>query len=179
METNRREDGESGPSESASKTRLRYGQVISPVHTLARRRNKDGKPYISRTLVKQAERLREDYELDLLESNAPIDWLGAIRSGLCRQWQMFATSAHAPLWRIWAQAWSTWRCAVNAGSRRLRRLNRLWAGRRARVKSCCASLCKGLRAIMTIQKLQRIWWGNASAHNGYSQAWGGCLRRLC
>ena len=61
METNRREDGESGPSESASKSRLRYGQVISPVHTLARRRNKDGKPYIFGTLVKQAERLREDY----------------------------------------------------------------------------------------------------------------------
>ena len=77
---------------------------------------------------------------------------------------------HARLWRIWAQAWAMWRCAVAADSRGLRRLNRLWAGRRARAKSCCASLCKGLRAIMTIQKLQRLWWGNASAHNGYSQA---------
>ena len=93
METNRREDGESGPSKSASRTRLRYGQAISPVHTLARRGNKDGEPYISGTLVKQAERLREDCELDLLESNAPIDWLGAIRSGLRRQLHIPATSA--------------------------------------------------------------------------------------
>ena len=36
--------------------------------------------------------LREDYELALLESNGPIDWLGAIRSGLRRQSQMPATS---------------------------------------------------------------------------------------
>ena len=93
VETNRREDGEGGPPESASRTRLRYGQAISPVHTLARRRNKDGEPYISGTLVKQAERLREDYELALLESNGTIDWLGAIRSGLRRQSQMPATSA--------------------------------------------------------------------------------------
>ena len=82
VETNRREDGECGPSDSVRSGRLLYGHAISPVHALARRRNKDGEPYISRTLVKQAERLREDYELALLESNAPIDWLGAIRSGL-------------------------------------------------------------------------------------------------
>jgi hypothetical protein len=43
--------------------------------------------------VKQAERLREDYELALLESNAPIDWLGAIRSGLSRKSQAPAASA--------------------------------------------------------------------------------------
>ena len=48
VESNRREDGESGPSESASRIRLRYGQAISLVHTLARRRNKDGEPYIFR-----------------------------------------------------------------------------------------------------------------------------------
>jgi len=92
VETNRRENGESGPSVSARRIRLRYGQAISPVHTLARRRNKDGEPDISGTLVKQAELLREDYELALLESNGPIDWLGAIRSGLRRQSQMPATS---------------------------------------------------------------------------------------
>ena len=74
-----------GPSDPVGRGRLRYGQAISPVHALARRRNKDGQPYISSTLVKQAERLREDYELALLESNAPIDWLSAIRSGLRRQ----------------------------------------------------------------------------------------------
>ena len=47
------------------------------------------------TLVKQAERLRDDddYALALLESNGPIDWLRAIRSRLRRQSQMPATSA--------------------------------------------------------------------------------------
>lgn len=114
--TNRREDGHSGPPVSASRTRLRYGQVISPVHTLARRRNKDGEPYISGTLVKQAARLREDYELALLESNVPIDWLGAIRKCL----RLPQCIVHALLWRIWAQAWAMWRCAVAAGSRGLR-----------------------------------------------------------
>ena len=43
--------------------------------------------------MKQAERLLEDYELALLESNAPIDWLGAIRSGLSRKSQASAASA--------------------------------------------------------------------------------------
>jgi hypothetical protein len=114
--TNRREDGHSGPPVSASRTRLSYGQVISPVHTLARRRNKDGEPYISGTLVKQAARLREDYELALLESNVPIDWLGAIRKCL----RLPQCIVHALLWRIWAQAWAMWRCAVAAGSRGLR-----------------------------------------------------------
>ena len=92
-DTNAAEGREGGPSDPVSRGRLRYGQAISPVHALARRRNKDGEPYISRSLVKQAERLREDYELALLESNAPIDWLGAIRSGLSRKSQAPAASA--------------------------------------------------------------------------------------
>ena len=92
-DSNKVESGEGRSSDPVSRGRLRYGQAISPVHALARRRNKDGEPYISRRLVKQAERLREDYELALLESNAPIDWLGAIRSGLQRQPEAPATSA--------------------------------------------------------------------------------------
>ncbi len=72
-DSNKIESGVGRPSDPVSRGRLRYGQVISPVHALARRRNKDGEPYISRRLVKQAERLREDYEFALLESNAPVD----------------------------------------------------------------------------------------------------------
>ena len=45
-DTNDSEGREGGPSDPVSRGRLRYGQAISPVHALARRRNKDGEPYI-------------------------------------------------------------------------------------------------------------------------------------
>ena len=103
---------EGGPSDPVSRGRLRYGQAISPVHALARRRNKDGEPYISRSLVKQAERLREDYELALLESNAPIDWLGAIRSGLSRKSQAPAASALYRARGFGRFGTRSWRCGA-------------------------------------------------------------------
>ena len=53
-DSNKVESGEGRSSDPVSRGRLRYGQAISPVHALARRRNKDGEPYISRRLVKQA-----------------------------------------------------------------------------------------------------------------------------
>ncbi|WP_051202830.1 DUF6456 domain-containing protein [Sediminimonas qiaohouensis] len=43
--------------------RVRYGAVESPVVALARRRDKDGKPFLGSGLVNAAERLREDFEL--------------------------------------------------------------------------------------------------------------------
>ena len=102
------ESGEGRSSDPVSRGRLRYGQAISPVHALARRRNKDGEPYISRRLVKQAERLREDYELALLESNAPIDWLvpfAQAYSGSQRRPRPQPCIVHAPLWWIWPRSW--------------------------------------------------------------------------
>lgn len=50
-------DEEEGPR------RLRYGAPESPVSVLARRRDKDGQPFLEPDLVQAAERLREDYEL--------------------------------------------------------------------------------------------------------------------
>ena len=88
--TKGREDGTSNPF---SRERSRYGQATSPVHAMARRLNKDGKSYVSRSLVKQAERLREDCELALLESNASVNLLGDIRSGLSLQFQAPTASA--------------------------------------------------------------------------------------
>ena len=50
-DTNDTDGREGGPSDPVSRARLRYGQAISPVHALARRRNKHDEPYISRSLV--------------------------------------------------------------------------------------------------------------------------------
>ena len=41
---------------------------------LARRRDKDGTPYLSRELVRAGERLREDFELAHLEPGLTQDW---------------------------------------------------------------------------------------------------------
>ena len=76
--------------------------------------------------------------------------------------------AHVRLWRIWAQVLAMSRCAVVAGLRGLRRWSRLWAGRRALVKSSCALRCKGWHATMKTRKPLRSWWVNTSAHNRYS-----------
>jgi len=45
-DTNDSEGREGGPSDPVSRGRLHYGHAISPVYALARRRNKDGEPYI-------------------------------------------------------------------------------------------------------------------------------------
>ncbi|SHI32542.1 DUF6456 domain-containing protein [Wenxinia saemankumensis] len=50
----------------------------SPLVSLARRRDRDGRPFLSRSLVAVGERLREDFELARLEGDPGIDWHAAI-----------------------------------------------------------------------------------------------------
>jgi hypothetical protein len=52
----------------------------SPLAGLARRRDKDGVPFLGKGLVAAGERLREDFELAQLEAESPPDWLKLMRS---------------------------------------------------------------------------------------------------
>ncbi len=54
--------------------RVRYGAAESPVVALARRRDRDGKPFLSSALVRAAERLREDFELAQLSDPRAGGW---------------------------------------------------------------------------------------------------------
>ena len=51
-----------------SARRVRYGQTESPVSVLARRRDKDGHPFLTPGMVAAAERLREDFVTAQLET---------------------------------------------------------------------------------------------------------------
>lgn len=54
--------------------RVRYNLSESPVTILARRRDKDGKPFLSADLVSAAERLREDFELAQMGPRVTQNW---------------------------------------------------------------------------------------------------------
>ncbi len=54
--------------------RIRYNVIESPVALLARRRCKDGKPFLTDDLVAAAERLREDFELAQMGPRVAQNW---------------------------------------------------------------------------------------------------------
>lgn len=54
--------------------RMRYNISESPVASLARRKNKDGTPFLSTELVDAAERLREDFELAQMGPRVAQNW---------------------------------------------------------------------------------------------------------
>ncbi|MEM0936108.1 MAG: DUF6456 domain-containing protein [Pseudomonadota bacterium] len=62
------EDGEDGPR------RVRYNMAESPITLLARRRDKEGKPFLSPELVSAAERFREDFELAQMGPKVAQNW---------------------------------------------------------------------------------------------------------
>ena len=55
-------------------SRVRFHSNEGPLAILGRRRCKDGKPFLSRDLVRAGERLREDFELAHLEPGLAQDW---------------------------------------------------------------------------------------------------------
>jgi DNA-directed RNA polymerase specialized sigma24 family protein len=67
VERNTDPDGDAGwdiaAIEGVSRAPHRYQTTESPLVGLARRKDRDGKPFLSRELVAAGERLREDYEL--------------------------------------------------------------------------------------------------------------------
>ena len=62
------EDGESRPR------RIRYNVAESPIASLARRRDKDGNPFLSDDLVTAGERLREDFEMAQMGPRVAQNW---------------------------------------------------------------------------------------------------------
>ncbi|WP_368188092.1 DUF6456 domain-containing protein [Aestuariibius sp. HNIBRBA575] len=54
--------------------RIRVNMAESPLIGLSRRRDKDGKPFLSRDLVAAGERLREDFELAQMGPKVAQDW---------------------------------------------------------------------------------------------------------
>ena len=49
--------------QGGTRKRIRYSSAETPIAALARRKDKDGRPFLSQELVRAGERLREDYEL--------------------------------------------------------------------------------------------------------------------
>ncbi|WP_428925180.1 DUF6456 domain-containing protein [Marinibacterium sp. SX1] len=62
--------------------RVRYGAVESPLVALARRRDKDGKPFLADDLVRAGERLREDFELAQVGPQVTQDWDSFLVGGI-------------------------------------------------------------------------------------------------
>lgn len=54
--------------------RVRYNAAESPVAVLGRRRDKDGRPFLSAELIEAAERLREDFELAQMGPRVAQNW---------------------------------------------------------------------------------------------------------
>ncbi len=52
----------------------RYGAPESPLVALARRRDKDGTPFLSEAQLRAGERLREDFALAQMAGGAAVDW---------------------------------------------------------------------------------------------------------
>lgn len=55
----------------------------SPVQGLARRKDRDGKPFLSRTMVRAAERLREDFEIARVGQVTAENWQEVLRDATC------------------------------------------------------------------------------------------------
>ena len=65
-------DFSAGPGEAPRRARVNLAE--SPVQVLARRADKDGRPFLSRDLVEAAERLREDFEVAQLGPRVAQNW---------------------------------------------------------------------------------------------------------
>jgi len=66
-----REVQDGGPKPSR---RIRYNVLESPLSVLARRKDKDGKPFLSDDLVAAGERLREDFEVGQMGPRVAQNW---------------------------------------------------------------------------------------------------------
>ncbi len=64
----------SNPDKGHKKRGIRYNAAESPLSALARRKDKDGKPFLSPELVAAGERLREDFELAQMGPRVAQNW---------------------------------------------------------------------------------------------------------
>ena len=66
--------GEKAVSEDGQRRAVRYNVAESPLAVLARRKDKNGKPFLSDDLVAAGERLREDFELAQMGPRVSQNW---------------------------------------------------------------------------------------------------------
>ena len=85
--------GGTGPSlgardevEDSEERRVRYSSAESPVQVLARRRDRDGKPFLPTELVAAAEQLRMDFELAQMGPRVTQNWERFLTGG--GSWQL-------------------------------------------------------------------------------------------
>ncbi len=71
---NGEETEDAGDAKGQSTRRMRYGLSETPLIALARRRDKDGSPFLSDDLVRAGERLREDFELSHMAPRTTQNW---------------------------------------------------------------------------------------------------------
>ncbi|MGV6848256.1 MAG: DUF6456 domain-containing protein [Marinibacterium sp.] len=69
------------PASGPRMRRARYGTVESPLMALARRRDRDGSPFLSEDLVRAGERLREDFETAQTGPRVTQDWQAFLTAG--------------------------------------------------------------------------------------------------
>ena len=62
--------------------RVRYAASESPLLGLARRRDRDGKPFLSDELVTAGERMREDFELAQMDTRVSQNWSQFLTAGV-------------------------------------------------------------------------------------------------
>lgn len=68
------DESEGQGAETDRPRRVRYNMAESPLVALARRRDRDGQPFLSDTLVRAGERLREDFELAQMGPRVGQNW---------------------------------------------------------------------------------------------------------
>jgi len=81
-------DMDPSEGETTHTKRMRYALAESPLVALARRRDHNGKPFLSTALVTAGERLREDFELGQMDSNVTQNWDKFLTSGASGSPQM-------------------------------------------------------------------------------------------
>lgn len=76
------DDDDADFSESRHSKKARYTLAESPLVALARRRDKDGKAFLSEELVAAGERLREDFELAQMGAKVAQNWESFLTGGI-------------------------------------------------------------------------------------------------
>ncbi|NDW43462.1 DUF6456 domain-containing protein [Ruegeria sp. PrR005] len=76
--------------------RVRYNAVESPLIALARRKDRDGSPFLSDRLVRAGERLREDFELAQMGPNVTQDWGRFLTAGVRSEYSPDRRGGHGP-----------------------------------------------------------------------------------
>lgn len=73
--------GERRVTEDGKVRKLRVNMSESPIAVLGRRRDKDGKPFLTADLIQAAERLREDFELAQMGPRVAQNWERFLTAG--------------------------------------------------------------------------------------------------